>query len=80
MRREEHKAWNECQHIMSDLDKGMSCIQRRQELAIPIEDKGKLLAQRWGPLEDAHKHLKGALEMARVIGVMPEDNEEPILQ
>ena len=55
---------------MSDLDEGMACIQRTQELEMPTEDKGKLLAQR----------ITDALEMARVIFVMHEDNEGPILQ
>ena len=36
-KREVHKAWKECHHIMSKLDKGTACTRRTQELAMPTE-------------------------------------------
>ena len=42
MSKKVNNVWKKCQLVMSELDKGMECIQRRQELAILTEDKGKL--------------------------------------
>ena len=53
--REVHIAWKKSQNIMSNLDKGLTCIQRWQELAIPTEYEEERLAQRLGRFEDGHK-------------------------
>ena len=79
MSKKVHNAWNKCQQVMRELDKGMACIQRRQELVMPAKNKERRLSKRWGCLEGVHKRLTNALQMERVICVLHEDDEGPTL-